>query len=1192
MKKIFEKGCYALFLKYLIQTMRIFLLLFFIGINTILAETYSQETRLSIQLNNVSVEELFSVIEENSEYIFLYKENVPIKVRVSVNTENETLDEILDQALTSHNITYHINDRQVIVARTPFLKNEQEHSLQENKKQITGIVIDERGEPIIGANIVEKGTMNGVTTDMDGKFSLSIGENAVLQISYIGYLTQEIAIHDQSNLRILLQEDFQTIEEIVVTALGIKKEAKSLSYSTSNIKGEDVASAHETNVANALSGKVAGVFVSRPASGAGGSSKVLIRGNNSLRTNSQPLYVIDGVPINNTNTDNATVWGGFDYGDGTSNINPDDIESMSVLKGPNATALYGQRGNNGVILITTKSGKRGKKVGITFSSDFSFGSGLVLPDFQNVYGMGYDGDFTHFRGDDGVIYSKKDADASGISGVPKTSNGRDQYTRGSWGPKMEGQVYEDAYGHTSTFDPQPNTYDFFDTERTFTNNLGIDGGTEKMAYRFSYSNTHNNGYVPKNKLNRNTFTLKVNSNITDNLQFEAMVNYINQKVKGRPNLSDSSNNPAYLFVSMPRSLSLASLAQYSWTEEEIERQLGFSSGSLFPGLEKTYATNQSTANPYWTIDRTHNEDERDRIIGYFKATYSIFPWLQATAKTGIDYFYDRRLYWQSQGTWHTTNKNGAFREYEMKTKEINSDFMLSSNFKIGEDFDISLNFGGNRQEFHTSTVGSSGTEFIVPDLHVINNIKTVSYISALEETKINSLYGSGQVAYKNYLYVDFSGRNDWSSTLPIKNSSFFYPSLGASFLLSEALNLNNKNLNFLKLRASVAQAGSSGAPYQLMGTYFLNAEKHAGVTLGQYTSTVVDPNIKNELTTSYEGGFDVNLFSNRLALNFTYYNASTKNQILSIPLPSSTTFTNRIINAGKIQNKGVEFMISGTPIQTKGGFTWDTSFNFSRNRNKVIELAEGIDTYQLASDRGVAVVAETGKPFGQIKGTKFAWLKDEQGNKLIDPDTGLPLRSAGFETTDLGTALPDWLGGFSNTFSYKGFRLYMLIDISQGGKVFSQSMREAILYGTTMKTVQGRDGTFVADGMVAKQDASGSYVSTGAKNTKQVNAQDYWNVVASDKESFVSEEMINDLSYISMREITLSYTIPSTVLEKTVINNLTVSAYGRNLFYFQRNTDGFSPEACSFNVKNTGLGIESTSLPMMRTFGVNVSIGF
>jgi TonB-linked SusC/RagA family outer membrane protein len=1059
---------------------------------------------------------------------------------------------------------------------------------------ITGIVIDNFNEPLPGVNVTIKGIVQGTVTNADGTFTLAVpNENATLVFSYIGYVTQEILVGSQRTINVVMREDVLEINEVVVTALGIKREAKSLSYSTSNVKGEDLSEAHETNVANALSGKIAGVFVSRPASTASGASKVLIRGNNSLRTNSQPLYVVDGIPINNE-SGGADQWGGFDYGDGISNINPNDIETMTVLKGPNATALYGQRGSNGVILITTKSGAQKKQIGINFSSDISFGTGLVLPDFQNVYGVGFNGEFTHFRGDNGTVYSMADAKAGNISGIPKEYPGRDMYNRGSWGPKMEGQVYEDLWGNVRNFNPQSNTYDFFNTEQTFTNNLSIDGGTEKLNYRFSASNMHNDGYVPKNTLDRSTFNLKMGADLTSKLKVEIMANYIKQNVKNKPRLADSDVNPAYLFISMPRSISLESLSSYKWTEAEVARQVGFSTSMVVPGYEKPYATNSSTGNPYWTIHKRYNEDERDRVIGYFKFSYTFCPWLRVVGKTGTDYLAERREYWIGEGTWSSSspNRNGAFEEYIYITRENNSDILFSSDFKLHNDIRVALNLGGNRQKYYSRTVGNKGSEFIVPDLHVINNILTLGYIFGLSEYAINSLYGSGQVSYKNYLFVDFSGRNDWSSTLPVKNSSFFYPSVGLSFIASDAFNIHNSWLSFLKLRGSVAQAGSSGSPYSLVGTYSLNSEKHNGIALGSYTSTVVDPNLKNELTTSYEGGFDLNLFQNRMSINFTYYNASTKNQILTIRIPTSTTFSNKLINAGEIQNKGVELMVSGTPVKSQSGFSWETSFNFSRNRNKVVELVEGIDTYILAQDRGVVVVAEPGKPFGQILGNKYRWLKDEKGNRLIDPDTGLPLRSPDFQVENLGVALPDWLGGFANTFSYKGIRLYALVDISQGGKVFSSSIREGILYGTINRTVSGRDGTYVAEGMVAKKEASGEWVSTGQRNTKQVKAQAYWNTVAFDKESFVSEEVINDMSYIAMREISLSYSLPKRLFEKIFIRSLTVGAYGRNLFYFQRKTDGFSPEASSYNVHNSGIGIESTSLPMMRNYGFNLAIGF
>ena len=409
-------------------------------------------------------------------------------------------------------------------------------------------------------------------------------------------------------------------------------------------------------------------------------------------------------------------------------------------------------------------------------------------------------------------------------------------------------------------------------------------------------------------------------------------------------------------------------------------------------------------------------------------------------------------------------------------------------------------------------------------------------------------------------------------------------------MLTDAFNWRSTTLPYAKVRASWAQAGSSGNPYQLTGAYSLNQYTHGGIPMASYTEIIPDPDLKNELTTSIEAGADFRFINNRLNLSFTYYQARTKNQILDVPISPSSLYVKNRINAGEISNKGFEFVVSGSPIKNDA-FEWTSQFNFNRNKNKVESLYPGVPTFLLATDRGINVVAEVGKPFGQLIGTQFAWIKDEQGNRLIDPATGLPLRSSGRVETDLGNAQPDWIGGFANTFNYKGISLYALVDMRQGGIIFSQSNREQIIYGTSTKTLEGREGTYVASGMLATKNANGEWVSSGTQNTKQVNAQDYWNLVASDKEVMVSEEMVNDMSYIAMREISLSYNLPKRYMPYKAIRNLKLGIYGRNLFYFQRKTDGFSPESASFNVHNSSIGIESTSLPMMRNFGINLTMG-
>ena len=495
----------------------------------------------------------------------------------------------------------------------------------QNTATINGVVRDEANQPLQGVTVALSNGANGfnktTATDASGNFlitSVPQGTGYIINFSSVGFKTKQltdynVAANDRLALTVTLETEQAQLSEVVVTALGIKREKRALGYTVAELKGDELTQGKEANVSNALSGKVSGVQVSRAASGAGGSAKVVIRGNNSLIGNSQPLYVVDGVPIDNQNIGAASQTGGTDYGDGIGNINPDDIETMSVLKGPNAAALYGQRGSNGVILITTKSGKAGK-INVNYNVDYSIGNALVLPDFQNEYAQGLNGDFTHFRKSDGTIVSMADARANNYQGIPKMSAGRDRTTRASWGARMDGQTYEDQYGHVLQLTPQPDTYgSFFQTEKQLVNNLSVDGGSEKINYRFSYANTNVNGYIPTNDLNRNNFGLRTQAKLWPGVTLDGKISYIMQNAQNRPTLSDAADNPAYLLISQPRSLGNSIMSDYKWTDEEVAKQLGFS--GVYAGLEKTYATNSSTGNPFWTIHENHNEDRRDRIIG-------------------------------------------------------------------------------------------------------------------------------------------------------------------------------------------------------------------------------------------------------------------------------------------------------------------------------------------------------------------------------------------------------------------------------------------------------------------------------------------------------------------------------------------------------------------------------------------------
>lgn len=1185
------------------------------GFGQVLASARPSQTEMR-QTQPVRLRDALLKLKESYGADILFEEKLLDDFKVSSTAVNpaKTLEQNLDALLASTGLKYKKIKENTYVLLAPKDRRKKESAVPVRESSalpqdsplaslapvtraevaestVRGTVVDAKGEPLIGVSVLVKGTTRGTATDVAGKYEIVADDaSAVLVFSFVGYVRKEVVVGTQSEINITLAEDTQNLSEVVVTALGIKRDKRALGYSVQEIGGEAISTAKEANLATTLAGKMAGVQVTRSANGAGGSSRVVIRGSNSLVGNSQPLYVIDGIPMDNSNPNSPSATGGIDYGDGISNINPEDVESISVLKGPNAAALYGQRGSNGVVLITTKSGKSRKGIGIKYGVDYSVGDALVLPDFQDEYGQGLDGAFTHFRGNDGKIYTWAAAQAGNIQGMPKASGGRDRFTRSSWGARMDGQKYEDQWGNVLSFTPQPNTFQtFFRKEKQLVNNLSLEGGNDNINYRLSYGHTNIDGYTPGNTLKRNNVNLRTVAKLTPKLELDVKANYIGQKGANRPTVSDASDNPAYLFISQPRSMPMSILANSAWTAEDVAKQLGY--GTVpFVGMEKTYATNSSTANPYWTVDHTRNSDDRQRLLGLIRLSYQFNDWIRLTAKTGTDFYTDQRLRYREKGTYQSANRNGDISEQVTRVREDNSDILLSLTPQLTKDVSLGLNLGANHQKFYSRTTGNTGNEFIVPGLYAINNTLINSYVFGLTESSINSVYLSGQVGYKEYLFLDFSARNDWSSTLSPENNSFFYPAVSASFVVTDAFNIRSNTLSFLKLRASVAQAGSSGSPYQLTGTYSLDQVAHGGIPLASFSSTIPDPNLKNELTTSIEFGVEARFFKNRAGLAFAYYNASTKNQILDVPLPPSSTFASRRINAGEIRNRGVELTLNGTPIKTADGFTWDATFNFSRNRNQVIALAEGVDTYVLGADRGVNVVAEPGKPFGTLIGNGFQWLRDENGNRLIDPTTGLPLKSNSKILYELGNALPNWIGGFNNTFRYKGVSLSGLFDISQGGKIYSQSLREELVYGTIKKTLPGRDGTYVADGVVASKSDNGTWVGTGQANTKQVRAQDYWNVVAPDKDNVIPEEMLNDASYIMFRELTLNYQLPNTLISRTPFKSIRAGIYGRNLFYLQRKTEGFAPEASSFNVNNSSLGLESTALPLLRYFGVSLNV--
>lgn len=1155
------------------------------------AKSFSQ--RISIVEKNISLVRVFNLIEQQTGYSFLYERDLLQKTSpITVNMRNLELTEALNLCLQDQPLTFEIKYNTVIIREKESaapLASEIKTTSPAPPITIRGTVKDEAGTPLAGASVKLKGTEKGTATDANGNFTLQLADSdGILTFSYIGFETVEVAVSKDSFLNIVLKVSAAESNEVVVTALGIKREKKALTFATGELKGSDFADSKETNLGAALSAKVAGVQVTSSAAGMSGASRVIIRGNSSLSGNSQPLYVIDGVPIDNSNRrslGSQTFATGVDGGDGISNINPNDIESVTVLKGPNGAALYGQLGANGVVIITTKSGSRNRKPNITYDGSFSVGNALVQPDYQNEYGQGFNGQYTFYRKTDGSVVPY---DPALTGGIPKLSGGRNPTTRGSWGPKMTGELVEDMWGDTTRYSPIENPYNaFFQPEKMWMNTLSVNGGGEKTTYYASITNLNNDGFQPTNSLKRNSATIKISTDIAKGLNLDVKANYIRQDVVNRPHLGDDGQNPVYRFLYVPRSLSMEGLKRYKYSAKDIQKSMGLGGNAFFVGGEKIFESNSVTSNPFWTINNSHNEDQRDRLIAYAKLNYEIAKGISVQGRYGTDFYYERQYGWDAVGT--RIQQTGRVFENNVFNKVENVDVLVTATREIGE-FSTFVNIGANHQKNRYRLTGNTGTQLSIPDLYAIGRSVLNTPALGVSEYDINSVYGAANIGYKNIWFIDVTARNDWSSTLPVKNNSFFYPSVGASVILTDAFRINSSFLDYAKIRGSWAQAGRSGDPYNTTGYFGLNSNTFQNQPLAGYTDVITDPNLKNELKTSYEIGAELRFLKNRLMVDFTYYYSITSNQILPITIAQATGFNTKLTNSGRIQNKGIELLISGTPIKLNNGFKWESSFNFAANRNKVLELIDGVSEFLVGSDRNIRITAVPGKPFGVLNAADYAYARDENGNKLID-DEGLPIVKS-ISTMEIGNANPKWTGGFANNFSYKGFSLSSLIDMRRGGVIFSQGRVQEAAYGTSKRTLEGREGGLLIEGVKARQE-NGTWVATGEKNTVTTDAQSFWNRVAPDKGFAVAEDFIYDASYIAIREVRLSYQLPVKWFSNLkALSGASLAVYGRNIGYLERHTDGFSPENSSVNVNTGTLGMEGHSLPMMRTFGLDINIRF
>ncbi len=1031
-------------------------------------------------------------------------------------------------------------------------------------RAITGkIISSEDNEPVPGVNVIIGGTSSGTVTDVNGDFSIPFSENAkTLVLTCIGYQSRTIEIAGRTNLDITLMPDTRTLSEVVVTALGLEREKRALGYATQEVKGDDMDKAREVNIVNSLAGRVAGVNIRAGASGAASTSRIVIRGESSLSGDNQPLFVVDGIPINNRTFgaagNNSNM--GVDYGNGAADINPDDVESITVLKGPNAAALYGSRAANGVILITTKSGKDQRGLGVTVNSTSTFESPLRLWRYQDQFGVGSNFEFEY---------------ANGMGG------GLNDFIDESWGPRMDGRPIKQHSSPTtggfrggdvsnpergdiiaSPFLPQPNGIrDFYETGRTFTNNVSISGSNDNGHFRLSYTNLHNEGILPNTGLKRNTIAFSAGYKPINNLSIDLVANYVNSASDNIKNHGYGTESVEYTWIWWGRSVDVGGLREY-W-------QHGFE------GTEQFNFNYNWNDNPYFTMYENTNGFNRDRLFGNIKINYDITNKWSLMLRSGTDLSNDirnsRRAYSSQRFPF------GMYKEDRYFFNELNTDFLLTYNNDDNTSTGFAYRFsaGANRMDQTNKRLLVSANQLSIPGVYSLNNTRIpLEFDQYNARRRINSVFAFGQFSFRNYLFLDLTARNDWSSTLPPDNNSYFYPSATFSAVISDMTNLG-ETISFAKLRAGWSQVGSDTDPFRL-ANYFNFAGNWGAIQTAGEAGSIANANLKPEVASSFEIGTDIRFFNDRLGVDLTYYNTNSRNQILSVPVSRASGYTSRFLNAGLINSYGVEAMINVTPVATEK-FKWTSFINWSMDRTYVRELAEGLEVYELPS-QFTSNQARIGERMGDVYGVGI--LRAEDGRPIYN-QSGFPIRSN--ELAYLGNYNPDFMLGWQNTLTYKNLQLGFLFDLSYGGVLYSRTYLIAHTTGVHANTAN-REGQFVGDGWVRNADGSLS------ENTSAVSGRDYyWSHY---NRNNIAEGTF-DATYLKLRELRLGYSLPNKYLgARMPFRNITASVVGRNLFLWTKEIKDFDPETFSFSGENIIPGIENTAMPTTRSIGFNLNFEF
>ncbi len=1069
------------------------------------------------------------------------------------------------------------------------------------ERTIRGKVVDKEGsEPLPGVSIIATGTNTGTQTDTDGQFSLTLPQStASITISYIGYENQTITLSSSNEYNIELSSDAAQLSEVVVTALGIKRERQALGYATQEVKGENLTVNNNQNVLNNLSGRVAGAQVTASSGAVGASSRIVLRGNNSFGGNNQPLFVIDGVPIDNSAT-NVNAGGrdgvdvqNVDFGSGIQELDPNNIESVNVLKGANAAALYGSRAANGVIVITTKSGSGEKGLGITYSGGASFEKPYIFPRFQNKYGQGRTGGEYWYQLDGSPGSYNDWARENSFSYVDGFGGGVNDEVDESWGPRLDAGLLIpqfnsplDADGNrtaTPWVSHPDNFRSYFDTGYTLDNNLAFTSNTDKGSTRFAVGNQTQKGTIPNTDQKRNTVQLRTTQNITDRFTVEALVNYVR---------TDNDNLIGQGYNSFNPLNSIGSWFGRQVDMEDLRRNQGrtFEDGRPYNWISIYHDNPFEVANSIFQQART-----KDRMFGYMSASYKFSDWLNAMVRVGDDWSYENRQQRTSdrQIDVYRSGMNGNYRQTEFYKNELNVDFLLTGSGSLSDDFSLNYTAGSTIRDNKTKYTMIFAEDLAVPGVYSIENVNGYPQAeNALFHRRVNSVYGQASVGYKSQLYLDLTARNDWSSTLPSGNWSYFYPSASLSWIFTESLGLNNSWLNYGKLRGSYAQVGNDTDPYQTFLYYLYVNPAFGGAPLNRLDSQIPPVNLKPEKVNSYEIGLELAAFNRRLRFDATYYDKITTNQIMGIDLPRFTGASSLLINAGEIQNKGVEIQLGGTPVQKgENGFNWDVDINWSLNRNRVNELytdpttGQELSNYPITNAWGVNISAVPGEEFGVIRG--LAYSRNEEGSIIVN-ENGLPEFEA---QQPIGNITPDWVGGINNSFSYKNFLLSFLVDFRKGGDFFSVTQ----MFGATTGVLDfTADGNIRETGVIAGENVMQDHnfvKADGSRNDIRLSADDFYSNVS--YAGGGTEFDIIDGSFVKLRNITLGYRLPSRLVSKLGwMKGASLSLFANNvalLYTHKSNISNVDPET-GLGVGNDGLGIEQYQIPSNRSIGLKLNL--